>query len=112
MFFIDRRNRRARGEAFRELTNSSVQGSAADLIKLAGRDIMRERNRLASEDDLWGQVKFISQIHDEILMEVPEEIATDVKDMVVSKMESVVKLRRGTPLSANAGTGRTWQDAH
>jgi len=111
LFFVDRGDWRSRGEAFRELCNSSIQGSAADLMMLSMRNIYNERDARAKEDPIWAKCKFISMVHDEILMEAPEEIAEEVREMVEDKMQNCVKLKR-TPLSVNAKSGPDWSSVH
>ena len=94
-------NIRAFGE--RTATNSPLQGSAADLIKLAMIGIdraLRERG-LAT--------RMLLQVHDELVFEVPESEQEDATGLVKSHMESAATLR--VPLVVSIGVGRNWVDA-
>src|SRR5437899_2895860 len=94
-------NIRAFGE--RTATNSPLQGSAADLIKLAMIGIdraLRERG-LAT--------RMLLQVHDELVFEVPEAEQEDATGLVKSHMESAATLR--VPLVVSIGVGRNWVDA-
>jgi len=81
-----------------------VQGSAADLIKKAMIDLHRElrERKLAS--------RLILQIHDELLLEVPEREAETAKTLVREVMEGALQL--DVPLLAEARLGATWADVH
>jgi len=94
-------NIRAFGE--RTATNSPLQGSAADLIKLAMIGIdrgLRERG-LAT--------RMLLQVHDELVFEVPEAEQEDATGLVKSHMETATALR--VPLVVSIGVGRNWVDA-
>ena len=94
-------NIRAFGE--RTATNSPLQGSAADLIKLAMIGIdraLRERG-LAT--------RMLLQVHDELVFEVPEAEREDATGLVKSHMEAAAALR--VPLVVSIGVGRNWVDA-
>jgi len=91
-------------EAERQAMNTPVQGSAADLIKRAMIDLataLRER-KLAS--------RLILQIHDELLLEVPEAEAEAAKALVKQVMEGALAL--DVPLVADARLGRSWAEVH
>ncbi len=93
-----------RMEAERQAMNTPVQGSAADLIKRAMIDLNRELHdrRLRS--------RLILQIHDELLLEVPEAEAEEAKALVTQVMEGALKL--DVPLVADARLGRNWAEVH
>ncbi len=94
-------NLRAYGE--RTAQNSPLQGSAADLIKIAMRNIhraIRERG-LAS--------KMLLQVHDELVFEVPNGEVEELQQIVVQHMENVAELR--VPLVVDVGVGPNWLDA-
>jgi DNA polymerase-1 len=101
---IGARNFQVRAEAERQAVNAPVQGSAADLIKKAMVDLHREltRRELA--------VRLVLQIHDELLLEVREECAEEVRDLVRGVMEGALEL--DVPLVADAHLGRTWAEVH
>jgi DNA polymerase I len=81
-----------------------VQGSAADLIKKAMIDLTGEmrKRRLRS--------RLILQIHDELLLEVPETEAEEVRALVKEIMEGALQLE--VPLVADARLGASWADVH
>jgi DNA polymerase-1 len=93
-----------RAEAERQAMNTPVQGSAADLVKKAMIDLNRElaERKLAS--------RLILQIHDELLLEVPEREAEAAKALVREVMEGALQL--DVPLVAEARLGATWADVH
>jgi DNA polymerase-1 len=99
---ISSRNVQRRSLAERLSINTVVQGSAADLIKLAMVNIHR---RLSREPE-WFGVKMLLQIHDELVFECPEEMADAVRAMVVSEMEGAMKL--SVPLKVDSGVARDW----
>lgn len=84
--------------------NTPIQGTAADVIKLAMVRIYRRLNaeRLSSH--------LIMQIHDELVLEVKEEEMEDVERMVREEMEHVIAL--SVPLKVNLRQGRNWAEAH
>lgn len=94
-------NMRAFGE--RTATNSPVQGSAADLIKLAMLNIH------GAIRDAGLQSRMLLQVHDELIFEVPEHEVDPVRTLVVSHMQSAVELR--VPLVVEAGVGPNWLEA-
>lgn len=95
-------NTRSFGE--RLAVNSPVQGTAADIIKLAMINIW---NTLKSESL---RTRTILQVHDELVFEAPEGELNTVKDMIKEKMEGAVVL--AVPLRVELGYGRTWAEAH
>jgi len=83
--------------------NTPIQGSAADLIKMA---MIRVDRVLA---DLYPEAKLLLQVHDELIVECPEEIADAVAKLVSEQMEQVAKLN--VPLLAEAKWGKSWFEA-
>ena len=94
-------NLRSFGE--RVALNMPIQGTAADIIKLA---MVRAEQRLAAEN-LRG--KLIMQVHDELIVECPEEEKEAVERLLEEEMSGVVRL--SVPLPAQAHSGRTWLEA-
>lgn len=84
--------------------NTPIQGTAADIIKIA---MIRVYNRL--KKDL-PQAKLILQVHDELIVEAPEALAEKAAEILREEMENAVQL--SVPLTAEAKTGKTWFDAH
>ncbi len=100
---IDSRNQAARSAAERYAINSVVQGSAADLIKLAMVNIHR---RLAAENR---PSRMLLQIHDELVFELPTDAVEPERAMIVQEMESALQL--SVPLRVDTGVGENWMDA-
>jgi len=92
-----------RSFAERTAINSVVQGSAADLIKLAMVDL---HGRIAARQTALRGVKMLLQIHDELVFECPEPLAVDAQRVIVERMESAMSLT--VPLKADSGIGRNW----
>jgi DNA polymerase I len=96
---------RAFGE--RMAVNSPIQGSAADLIKVA---MIKVYKRL--HDDL-PHTKMILQVHDELIFEVPDKELEEAKKLVKQEMEGVGKqLGLSVPLKVDLGVGKNWRVAH
>ena len=93
---------RQQGE--RLVINSPIQGTAADIIKIAMVHIWKRFN----ERDL--KTKMILQVHDELLFEVPESEREVVTDIVKREMEGVLTL--SVPLRVDMKYGKNWAEAH
>ena len=98
-------NFQVRMEAERQAMNTPVQGSAADLIKKAMIDLAR-----ASCGARGMKSRLILQIHDELLLEVPEAEAEAAKALVKQVMEGALAL--DVPLVADARLGASWAEVH
>ncbi|MDE3186925.1 MAG: DNA polymerase I [Acidobacteriota bacterium] len=99
---MESRNPNQRGFAERTAVNTPLQGTAADLIKLA----MISLDRKLSERKL--KSRMVLQVHDELLFEVPAEETSEVEALVRTEMEGVVKLN--VPLVADLAFGPNWRD--
>jgi DNA polymerase-1 len=99
---LNARNFQVRAEAERQAMNTPVQGSAADLIKKAMLDLHAELRGRGS--------RLVLQIHDELLVEVPEAEAAEVKGVVTRVMEGALAL--DVPLAVDARLGRNWAEVH
>lgn len=101
---LNSKNRQAREAAERIAINSPVQGSAADLIKLAMINLDREiaQKKLNS--------RMILQVHDELVFECPSEEEEEMRALVKKEMEEVMPLK--VPLVVDIGWGDNWNDAH
>jgi DNA polymerase-1 len=86
----------------RAALNAPLQGTAADIIKLA---MLRLESALKDTG-----AKLILQVHDELVFEVPEAQLDKIKELVREKMENVVQLK--VPLKVGIGSGKNWQEAH
>lgn len=94
-------NVRSFGE--RVAQNTPIQGTAADMIKKAMIDV-----QVALDDADFGAVLLL-QVHDELLLEVPEDVVDPVCELVVDRMERAVEL--AVPVVAEWGTGHSWYEA-
>jgi DNA polymerase-1 len=101
---IQSRNQVVRGNAERNAINAPIQGTAADVIKIA---MVRIHEKLKS-----GKYtsKMILQVHDELIFEVVPEELEKLKEMVIYEMTNAVKL--DVPLKVDWGTGKNWLEAH
>ncbi|HEX4583089.1 MAG TPA: DNA polymerase I [Acidobacteriaceae bacterium] len=96
------RNPNLRGFAERTAVNTPLQGTAADLIKVA----MIRIDRKLREQKL--QTKMTLQVHDELLFDVPEDEVDNVRTLVKGEMENVIELK--VPVVADVGIGQNWRD--
>ena len=101
---INSRNAVVRGYAARNAVNAPIQGTAADIIKVA----MIRIDRRLREEKL--RAKMILQVHDELNFSVPPEELERVKELVISEMEQAFSM--SVPLIADCGTGKNWLEAH
>ncbi|MEC9476078.1 MAG: DNA polymerase I [Planctomycetota bacterium] len=92
---------KAQGERY--AINSVVQGSAADLIKMAMIEVHRESLRRG------GEARILLQIHDELLLEVPQKLAEETAQWLKEVMEGVLEI--SVPLEVQVSMGRDWYDA-
>jgi DNA polymerase-1 len=99
---IESRNPNQRGFAERTAINTPLQGTAADLIKLA----MIALDRKLAERKL--KTRMVLQVHDELLFEVPANEAAEVEALVRAEMEGVIQLK--VPLIADLSFGPNWRD--
>jgi DNA polymerase-1 len=96
------KNPNMRGFAERTAVNTPLQGTAADLIKLA---MIRIDEELTSRKL---RTRMLLQVHDELVFEVPKDEVEEVRTLVEDRMEKVYELR--VPLVAEAGVGPNWRD--
>ena len=101
---INSKNGLRRKYAERSAINAPMQGSAADIIKLAMIDVhkwLKDGNT---------EARMIMQVHDELVLEVKSDLAESIKREIVKIMESTVNL--SVPLIVDAGIGNNWDEAH
>lgn len=101
---INSRNATVRGYNERNAINAPLQGSAADIIKVAMINVYRCMKQMNLKS------KMILQVHDELVFDVVPNEIEQLKELVTKQMESVIKLR--VPLVAEAGVGNNWLEAH
>ena len=101
---INSQNAVVRGAAERNAVNAPIQGSAADIIKLA---MIKIHRRMKSED--W-KSKMLLQVHDELVFDVPKVEVDALTKMVKEEMENASTLE--VPLVVDVGIGENWLEAH
>ena len=101
---INSANMTVRGFAERNAINAPIQGSAADLIKLAMIAIQKE----IEQQGLSG--KMIMQVHDELVFDVPKQEVAAFKKIILDKMTNAIKTN--VPLVVEIGEGKNWLEAH
>ncbi len=103
---INSSNQTVRGFAERVAINAPIQGSAADMIKLA---MIRISKALK---DAGVKSRMILQVHDELVFDVPHEEVEQVRAIVLDNMQAALALPNDVPVIAESGTGSNWLDAH
>jgi DNA polymerase-1 len=98
-------NATIRGGAERMAMNTPIQGTAADMIKLAMINIARELQRTGL------QTRMLLQVHDELLFEVPENEVEQARTLILNEMRNALTLG-DVPVEVEAGTGTNWLEAH
>lgn len=101
---INAKNKMLQQHALRTAINAPMQGSSADIIKLAMLDVAQ----WIGQDNT--NIKMIMQVHDELVFEVKAEKADEFADKIQSLMENTYKL--DIPLKVDVGMGDSWQQAH
>ena len=101
---IESRNAVVRGHSERNAVNAPIQGSAADIIKLAMIELDRSMRHAKMKS------KMLLQVHDELVFDARLDELDALKAMVVEKMEAAVAL--SVPMVAEVGTGNNWLEAH
>lgn len=96
-------NRNVRMMAERAVINMPIQGSAADIMKLAMLKVSQELQN-------WPEVQMLLQVHDELVFEVPESKVEEFKPEIQDWMQTAVKLK--VPTKVSVGSGKNWNQAH
>jgi DNA polymerase-1 len=95
-----------RGYAERNAINMPIQGTAADMIKLAMITVHRELKKQGLK------TRMILQVHDELVFDVPLNEVEDAQTLIRTSMEAAMPLPHGVPVVAEAGSGANWLEAH
>ena len=101
---LSSRNKQIQAFGRRVCRNTPIQGTAADLIKIA---MIRVYDTLKKQ---YPEAKLVLQVHDELIVEAPESQADRIAELLKNEMENVAKL--SVPLIADVGTGKNWFAAH
>lgn len=101
---INSNNFVVKGHAERNAVNAPIQGSAADIIKIA----MIKIDEVFEKENI--QTKMLLQVHDELLFEAPEEEVEKVTQLIKTEMESAIETK--VPLLVEVGVGNNWLEAH
>ena len=101
---INSQNNMLRSGAERNAINAPIQGSAADIIKIAMININSEFKKQSLKS------KMLLQVHDELVFDVHNSEKDQIKDIVKTTMESAVKLK--VPLKIDLEFGENWLEAH
>ncbi len=101
---INSGNAVVRGFAERNAINAPIQGSSADMIKIAMIDIFNEMEKLKMRS------KMILQVHDELVFDTHLEELDELKSIVIEKMKNAIKL--DVPVVVDTNTGNNWLEAH
>ena len=103
---INSSNFTVRGFAERNAINSPIQGTAADMIKLAMIRVHHEMKKKTWES------KMILQVHDELVFDATENELPALKELIMECMTSAMVLPNGVPVEAEIGVGKNWLEAH
>ncbi|HYE53245.1 MAG TPA: DNA polymerase, partial [Chitinophagaceae bacterium] len=103
---INSANFTVRGFAERNAINSPIQGTAADMIKLAMVKVHEQfrKNKFRS--------KMVLQVHDELVFDAVREELEDIKPVIIEAMQTALPLPNGVPVVAEVGAGENWLEAH
>ena len=103
---INSANQTVRGFAERNAVNMPIQGTAADMIKLAMIAVHREINRREMKS------KMILQVHDELVFDAHKTEVDELNALIKECMENAMELPNGVPIEAETGSGSNWLEAH
>ncbi|MCC7525419.1 MAG: DNA polymerase I [Chitinophagaceae bacterium] len=103
---INSANFTVRGFAERNAINSPIQGTAADMIKLAMQKVYAaiQKHKMQS--------KMILQVHDELIFDALKEEADELKGLIIDSMQTAMPLPNDVPVLAEIGEGQNWLEAH
>jgi DNA polymerase-1 len=103
---INSANFTVRGFAERNAINSPIQGTAADMIKLA----MKKVHDAMKKEKM--QSRMILQVHDELVFDALKTEAAELRPLIIESMQSAMKLPNKVPVIAECGEGKNWLEAH
>jgi DNA polymerase I len=103
---INSANFTVRGFAERNAINSPIQGTAADMIKLAMVKVHDEFRKRKFRS------RMVLQVHDELVFDAVREELEEIKPVIIESMQSAMELPNGVPVVAEVGAGENWLEAH
>lgn len=103
---INSANFTVRGFAERNAINSPIQGTAADMIKLAMVKVHEEFKKRKFRS------RMVLQVHDELVFDAVREELEEIKPVIIESMQSAMELPNGVPVVAEVGAGENWLEAH
>ena len=103
---INSSNFNVRGFAERNAINSPIQGTAADMIKLAMKEVHAAMQKAGMKS------KMILQVHDELIFDALRSEAKELKPLIVESMQQALQLPHEVPVIAECGEGENWLEAH
>ena len=109
---INSGNFTVRGFAERNAINSPIQGTAADMIKLAMIQVANKLSPTGGGKGVDYKSKMLLQVHDELIFDVHKDELEEMKKLVLSTMENAMALPNDVPLVAEMGVGQNWLEAH
>jgi DNA polymerase-1 len=101
---INSSNAVVRGAAERNAVNAPIQGSAADIIKIAMINIYKKFEEMNCKS------KMLLQVHDELVFDIHNDELEDMKKLIQEEMQNAYKM--SVPLDVEVGTGQNWLEAH
>ena len=106
--YINSNNNYMRSFAERTAVNMPIQGTSADIIKIA---MNRLYDRIKNKKD---EIKMIIQIHDELVFEIKKVLLEDYTNLIKEQMENVLpaEYKNIVPITVDIGTGKNWFEAH
>jgi DNA polymerase-1 len=103
---INSANFTVRGFAERNAINSPIQGTAADMIKLAMQKVHEAMKKQKMKS------KMILQVHDELVFDAVKSEVKELKPLILENMQAALLLPNGVPVIAECGEGVNWLEAH
>jgi DNA polymerase-1 len=103
---INSSNQTVRGFAERNAINAPIQGSAADMIKLAMIEVDKELRAQQLKS------KMVLQVHDELVFDAPKEEVDTLKTLITQAMSAAMLLPNEVPVLVETGVGNNWLEAH
>jgi DNA polymerase-1 len=103
---INSANFTVRGFAERNAINSPIQGTAADMIKLAMQKVQSAMKKAKMKS------KMLLQVHDELVFDAIRSEVQELKPLIIENMQSAMELPCGVPIIAECGEGENWLEAH